>query len=92
MWAALKGDAASSGPDSGAPPPPPALAAPPPSPAAAAVKEAERRASDLEREMDEAENEIFGGADTPNVVSQFWSFLQPSVGRLEGLWGLKDCW
>ena len=64
MWAALKGDAASSGPDSGAPPPPPALAAPPPSPAAAAVKEAERRASDLEREMEDAEKEIFG-ADTP---------------------------
>ena len=64
MWAALKGDAASSGSDSGAPPPPPALAAPPPSPAAAAVKEAERRASDLEKEMEEAEAEIFGG-DTP---------------------------
>jgi len=64
MWSALKGDAASSGTDSGAPPPPPALAAPPPSPAAAAVKEAERRASDLEREMADAEAEIFG-ADTP---------------------------
>ena len=64
MWSALKGDAASSGTDSGAPPPPPALAAPPPSPAAAAVKEAERRASDLEREMEDAEKEIFG-ADTP---------------------------
>jgi len=64
MWSALKGDAASSGTDSGAPPPPPALAAPPPSPAAAAVKEAERRASDLEKEMEEAEAEIFGG-DTP---------------------------
>ena len=64
MWSALKGDAASSGTDSGAPPPPPALAAPPPSPAAAAVKEAERRASDLEKEIEEAEAEIFGG-DTP---------------------------
>ena len=64
MWSALKGDAASSGADGGAPPPPPALAAPPPSPAAAAVKEAERRASDLEREMEDAEKEIFG-ADTP---------------------------
>jgi len=64
MWSELKGDAASSGTDSGAPPPPPALAAPPPSPAAAAVKEAERRASDLEREMADAEAEIFG-ADTP---------------------------
>ena len=60
----MKGDAASSGPDSDAPPPPPALAAPPPSPAAAAVKEAERRASDLEKEMADAEAEIFGG-DTP---------------------------
>ena len=64
MWSALKGDAASSGADGGAPPPPPALAAPPPSPAAAAVKEAERRASDLEKEMADAEAEIFGG-DTP---------------------------
>ena len=61
MWSALKGDAASSG---DGPPPPPALAAPPPSPAAAAVKEAERRASDLEKEMADAEAEIFGG-DTP---------------------------
>ena len=61
MWSALKGDAASSG---DGPPPPPALAAPPPSPAAAAVKEAERRASDLEKEMADAEAEIFG-ADTP---------------------------
>ena len=57
----MKGDAASSG---DGPPPPPALAAPPPSPAAAAVKEAERRASDLEKEMADAEAEIFG-ADTP---------------------------
>ena len=63
MWSALKGDAASSG---DGPPPPPALAAPPPSPAAAAVKEAERRASDLEKEMADAEAEIFGAdADTP---------------------------
>ena len=75
MWSALKGDAASSGTDSDAPPPPPALAAPPPSPAAAAVKEAERRASDLEKEMADAEAEIFG-ADTraeepkPKISSQ----------------------
>ena len=64
MWSALKGDAASSGPDTAGPPPPPALAAPPPSPAAAAVKEAERRASDLEKEIADAEAESFG-ADTP---------------------------
>ena len=63
MWSALKGEVAGSSTSDG-PPPPPALAAPPPSPAAAAVKEAERRASDLEREMEDAEKEIFG-ADTP---------------------------
>ena len=79
MWAALKGDAASSGPDSAAgPPPPPALAAPPPSPAAAAVKEAERRASDLEKEMEEAEAEIFGGADTPLNLGEGGAVLPPA--------------
>ena len=65
MWSALKGEVAGSSTSDG-PPPPPALAAPPPSPAAAAVKEAERRASDLEKEMADAEAEIFGAdADTP---------------------------
>ena len=78
MWSALKGDAASSGTDSGAPPPPPALAGPPPSPAAAAVKEAERRASDLEREMEEAESEIFGSADTPLNLGEGGAVLPPA--------------
>ena len=71
----MKGDAASSGGDG--PPPPPALAAPPPSPAAAAVKEAERRASDLEREMADAEAEIFG-ADTPLNLGEGGAVLPPA--------------
>ena len=60
------------------PPPPPALAAPPPSPAAAAVKEAERRASDLEKEMADAEAEIFGGADTPLNLGEGGAVLPPA--------------
>ena len=76
MWSALKGDAASSGGDG--PPPPPALAAPPPSPAATAVREAERRASDLEKEMADAEAEIFGSADTPLNLGEGGAVLPPA--------------
>ena len=82
MWSALKGDVASSGADSGAPPPPPALAAPPPSPAAAAVKEAERRASDLAKEIEEAEAEIFGG-DTPLNLGEGGAVLPPADTPVE---------